>query len=256
MTDSPPQDFADRTLLVSGASSGIGRAIAVELVRRGARGVLVGRREAQLRETAELSGAAERCEILPLDLARLEDIGPAVAQASARVGKLYGLVHSAGVVQTLPLAASKPERLRAMLDVNLIAGMELARAFTRRGVATEAGGSVLWISSVYAHVGAPGQAGYCASKGAVSSAVRALALELAPRRIRVNALSPGMVRTAMTDPANSRMSADQWDKIVGMHPLGIGAPEDVARAAAFMLDPNNTWLTGADLVLDGGYTLH
>jgi NAD(P)-dependent dehydrogenase (short-subunit alcohol dehydrogenase family) len=256
MTASPLQDFADRTLLVSGASSGIGRAIAVELVRRGARAVLLGRREAQLRETAEISGAAQRCEILTLDLARLEEIGPAIAAVSARVGKLYGLVHCAGVVQTLPLAASKPERLRAMLDVNLIAGMELVRAFARRDVAAEGGASVLWISSVYAHVGAPGQAGYCASKGAVSSAVRALALELAPRRIRVNAVSPGMVRTAMTDPSNSRMSADQWEKIVAMHPLGIGAPEDVARAAAFMLDPRNTWLTGTDLILDGGYTLH
>jgi len=256
MTQPAPPAFADRTVLVSGASSGIGRAIAVELVRRGARAVLVGRREAQLRETAELSGEPARCEILPLDLSRLEDIGPAVAAVAARTGRLYGIVHSAGVVQTLPLAASKPERLRAMLDINLIAGMELVRAFARRDVAAEAGGSILWISSVYAHVAAPGQAGYCASKGAVSSAVRALALELAPRRIRVNALSPGMVRTAMTDPTTSRMTAEQWEKIVSMHPLGIGAPEDVARAAAFMLDPTNTWLTGADLVLDGGYTLH
>lgn len=256
MTDASPAAFDGRTVLVSGASSGIGRAIAIELVRRGASAVLMGRREAALRETAESSGAASRCEVLPLDLSRLEEIGPAVAAASARLGRLYGMVHSAGVVQTLPLAASKPERLRAMLDVNLIAGMELARAFARRDVAADGGSSMLWISSVYAHVGAPGQAGYCASKGAVSAAVRALALELAPRRIRVNALSPGMVRTPMTDPGASRMSGDQWEKIVAMHPLGIGSTDDVARAAAFMLDPKNTWLTGADLVLDGGYTLH
>lgn len=250
------QSFDGRWILVSGASSGIGRAIAIELLQQGARAALLGRRKEKLEETARLSGVPERAELCVLDLNRLEDIGPAVGEMSARLGRFYGLCHCAGVVQTLPLAASKPERVRAMFDLNFVAGLELARAITRRDVLAESGGSILWIASTYAHVGAPGQIGYCASKGAITAAVRAMALELAGRKVRVNCISPGLVRTEMTEAEDSRMSKEQWARIASLHPLGVGEPRDVARAAVFMLDPNNSWITGADLVIDGGYTLH
>jgi NAD(P)-dependent dehydrogenase (short-subunit alcohol dehydrogenase family) len=245
-----------RWVLVSGASSGIGRAIAIELVRNGARAVLIGRRAKELQETADQCGDAACTEILPLDLSLLDGVGPAIAELTKRLGRIYGLCHSAGIVQTLPLAATTPERLRAMFDLNLLAGLELSRALTRRDTLDERGGSILWLASIYAHVGAPGQIGYCATKGAITAAVRSMALELAPRKVRVNSLSPGLVKTAMTEATGSRMSEEQWAKIAAMHPLGTGTPEDVARAAVFMLDPRNAWVTGADLVIDGGYTLH
>lgn len=87
------------------------------------------------------------------------------------------------------------------------------------------------------------------------SAVRAIALELANRRVRVNSISPGLVRTEMTRTEKSRLSEEQWARIAALHPLGVGDPGDVARAAAFLLDPANKWITGADLVVDGGYLL-
>ena len=245
--------FDDRWIVVSGASSGIGRAIAVALARHGARVVLLGRRLERLQETAALCGPPDRSEVLAIDLARLEEIGPAIAGVVARTGRLYGLCHCAGTVQTLPLAALKPERIRAMFDINVLAGTELLRALSRREVLDEQGGAALWIASVYAHVGAPGQIGYAATKGAILAAVRSMALELAPRRLRVNSLSPGFVHTEMTQSA--KLNEAQWERLLAMHPLGAGQPEDVARAAVFMMDQQNRWLTGADLILDGGYTL-
>jgi NAD(P)-dependent dehydrogenase (short-subunit alcohol dehydrogenase family) len=249
-------DFANRWLLLSGASSGIGRAIAIELVAQGAGVVLLGRREGELQETARLAGTPDRTRILIIDLARADEIVPRVTELSRELGRLYGLCHCAGIVQTLPLNASTPERVMAQMNLNFGAGLELSRAVTRKDVMDTQGGSILWIGSVYARVGAPGQAAYAASKGAMTSAMRCLALELAPRRIRVNCILPGMVRTAMTTATTSRLSSEHWEQIEKMHPLGSGQPEDVARAAAFLLHPRSKWITGTDMIVDGGYTAH
>lgn len=247
--------FADRWVLVSGASSGIGRAISQQLVAQGARVVLVGRDGPRLAETAQLAGPADRTLICPMDLADLPAIAPTVRALVEQTGRLYGLCHSAGQSLTLPLSATRPDRARALMDINFQAGLEMSRALVERSVLDERGGSVLWVSSVYAHVGAPGQIAYCATKGAIAAAARAMALELAPRRVRVNCVSPGLVKTQMTGSA-SRMTGDQWTRIESLHPLGTGSVQDVARAAAFLLDPLNAWITGTDLVIDGGYSLH
>ena len=247
--------FADKWVIVSGASSGIGRAICGELAAQGARIVLIGRSAERLNEVAPELGPSDRTATLVLDLSNLEGIAEGIREVTARTGPIYGLCHAAGATLTLPLLTTKPERARALMDINFFAGLELARAVVRRETLAEEGGSLLWISSVAAHVGAPGQIAYCASKGSISAAVRAMAVELAPRRVRVNSVSPGVVRTEMSDASRSKMTAEQWDRIVAQHPLGIGQPGDVARAAAFLLHPANPWITGADLIIDGGYSL-
>lgn len=248
------EDFSNRWVVVSGASSGVGRAIAIALSSAGARVVLLGRHAESLRESAALCANPAGVEVLPIDLARAEEIAPAVASLVARIGRIYGLCHCAGTIQTLPLAALTPERVRASMEINYVAGIELMRAITRRDVMEPASGSILWMTSVAAHAGAPGRTTYCASKGAVVSAVRAMALELAPRKVRVNSLSPGLLRTKMSTGA-AALSDEQWAHIEALHPLGAGTAEDVARTAVFMLSPASGWLTGADWILDGGYTI-
>jgi NAD(P)-dependent dehydrogenase (short-subunit alcohol dehydrogenase family) len=246
-------DFAGRLVVVTGASSGLGQAIAVELNRRGATVVLVGRDHTRLSGTAAALGN-DRFRLLPLDLQDLGGIHDRLRLFAGEHGRIYGLCHSAGVVETRPLSSLKLDGLHSMLNVNLTAALELARAISRRDVMCEDGGSLLFISSIYAWVGMPGQIGYSATKGAMISAARTMAVELARRRIRVNTLSPGLVRTPMTDTALAMLTDSQVSDLESAHPLGPGQPEDVARAAAFLLAPQSPWITGIDLVIDGGYT--
>ena len=246
-------DFEDRCVVVTGASSGIGRACAVELDAHGARVVLIGRDAGRLAETRAMLGGSGH-ETLRLDLTELDRIAPAIAGVAARLGPLYGLCHVAGVVTTTPLSTTTVEIVQSMMTVNVLAGLELARTVVRRDIMTPDGGSLVFMSSVYGRVGAAGETGYSATKGAIAAAVRAMAVELARRRVRVNAISPGLVRTAMTDTALNVLSHDQVGAIERKHPLGLGTPDDVARAAVFLLAPATAWITGSDLVVDGGYS--
>jgi NAD(P)-dependent dehydrogenase (short-subunit alcohol dehydrogenase family) len=254
MVPEPFIDFGSKFIMVTGASSGIGRAIAVELAKRNARLILLGRNQAELKKTAH---AAQRPDtvIINLDLNDLDTIEPTIKDVSRKSGRIYGLCNAAGVVETRPLSSAKYQNIQSILNINLVAGIELARIISRRDVIDADGGSFLFISSIYGIVGVPGEVGYCATKGGVAAAARAMAVELAKKNIRVNILSPGFVMTEMTEKALSILTEDQAKSIKEKHLLGTGSPEDVAKSAAFLLAPQTRWITGTELIIDGGYTV-
>ena len=252
-------DFERKWVVITGASAGIGRATAIELSRRNARLVLMGRDPDRLAETvrhveAEAEAAAEAPLTRVLDLTEHSRILPLVMEIREETGPIYGLFHCAGAIKTRPMHANTEDVVRFHLDIHVVAALEMARAICRRDVLEEDGGSVLFASSIYGRVGMPGQMSYCASKGAIAAAVRALAVELARRGIRVNSISPGLVMTEMAEEALSVLSDEHVAALKDAHPLGVGKAEDVARAAAFLLAPQSRWITGADLVIDGGFT--
>ena len=246
-------DFESKWVVVTGATSGIGRQIAVELGNWGAKLLLVGRNETALQDVAA-DIATPEAQTFKLDLHDMAGIEPALRSFAKQKGRIYGLCNAAGIVETRPLTACNTDHLQKMLNINLIAGIEMARVISRRDVMEDSGGAILFVSSIYGSIGVPGQIGYCASKGAVISAVRAMAVELARRNIRVNSISPGFVTTQMTENATAILTENQVASIKQKHPLRTGTPEDVARAAAFLLAPQNSWFTGADIIIDGGYT--
>src|SRR5262245_12839307 len=247
-------EFSGKTLVVSGASSGLGRAISLELASRGAQLILIGRNTERLEETAHMLAGGSH-QTLAMDLTRHDEILTLI-KAVTNGKRLYGLCHSAGILELLPLSANKPNKIKSVFDTNYVAGMELARAGCLFDVMEEIGGSVLFVASISARMGEPGQSAYAGSKGALVASARAMAVELARRKIRVNVLSPGLVQTEMAARSLKTLTQAQFQMVVNAHPLGIGQPEDIAHAACFLLSPRSKWITATDLVIDGGRTAH
>jgi NAD(P)-dependent dehydrogenase (short-subunit alcohol dehydrogenase family) len=253
MGHDPFVDFLGKKVIITGSSSGIGRSVAEELSLYGATLVLVGRDKEDLGEAAAHLKSGKNL-FLALDLRELPKIVPAIRDFAKQHGRIYGLCHAAHIDEACPLSSTGVESLHSVLGMNLVAGIELARGVSRRDVIEEGGGSIVLLSSIAALVGIPGRVGYSASHGGISAAARAMAIELARRRIRVNTLSPALVQAGMAPEVRAKFSDKQIRDIENTHPLGIGRFQDVARAAAFLLAPQSSWITGSDLVVDGGYT--
>jgi NAD(P)-dependent dehydrogenase (short-subunit alcohol dehydrogenase family) len=247
-----PMDLTGRKILVTGASSGIGRATAVLLSQLGASLVLNGRSEQRLEQAhGQLAGVGHAIE--PFDLVEVDQIPAWMRGLSERVGRLDGMVHSAGITTTLPIRAQTATQADEVMRINWSAAWLLCKGFRQPAVRAESG-SIVFISSVVGLVGQPGVSAYASSKGAVLALTKALAMELAPEKIRVNAVVPGHVRTEMAEDLGKILTAEQLDAIRRMHPLGLGEAEDVAGAIAFLLARTGRWITGAALTVDGGYT--
>lgn len=245
-------DLNSRHILVIGASSGIGRQTAITLSKLGARLLLSARNEKKLEETLSLlEGYNNRIGVL--DVADLDNLEKNLKQLIAIHGSLDGLVYCAGVGGSRPLSLLKPEKLDDFLKVNLYGFIESVRACTKKGRYKD-GMRIVAISSVASMAGDKGHTAYSAAKAGMDGAVRCMAKELAEKRIAINTVAPGMTDTGMYSSYLNKNGVDSNNSLLQRQYMGIGQPQDVANAVAFLISPAARFITGTCIPVDGGYT--
>jgi 3-oxoacyl-[acyl-carrier protein] reductase len=244
-----PGELKERVTLVTGASRGIGRAIALALADRGSDLVVLARSRDDLAQVAvECEGRGVRCRAVPLDLADSASIATAAEEAIQAFGRADHLVNNAGVTCDGLLMRMKRADWDRVLTINLSGAFEMTRAVLPAMVRARYG-RIVNISSVVGLMGNPGQANYCAAKAGLIGFTKSLAREVASRSITVNAVAPGFIDTEMT----RALPAEARDRMTGLIPLGrLGTPADVAAGVAFLLTPGASYITGEVLNISGG----
>ncbi|BFO57658.1 MULTISPECIES: SDR family NAD(P)-dependent oxidoreductase [Comamonadaceae] len=253
--DAAPTPFhvTGQRILVTGATSGLGHAIAVACARMGAQVIGVGRDEDRLARTLEaLQAAAPGASHLAVraDLTQAGDRSALVEQIGST--PLNGVVHSAGISRLSPVRMLTEQHLHEVQAINVDAPMLLTQALLKRNLIAQ-GGSLVFIASIAAHIGVPGVAAYSGTKAALIAMVRCLAMEVVKRGIRANCLSPALVDTPLLDATATLVGSMEQER--GNYPLGFGQPDDVANAAVFLLSQASRWITGTTLIMDGGLTI-
>ena len=241
----------NKHILITGASSGIGRATAILLSELGATVILTGRNQENLNETFKDLKPSESHLKVSADLTNINDIKNLVKS----LPPIDGIAHCCGKVLPVPVKFIKESQLQDVFSVNYFSAVNLMSEllFTKK---LNSNSSVVFISSVSTLHAYFGGAPYISSKAALEGYAKTLALELAPKKIRVNVLQPALVRTAIFDSTiNAAMDEEKMNELVNSYPLGIGEAIDVANALAFFMSDTSKWITGSFLKMDGGLTL-
>lgn len=249
--DYNPFSLVGKTILVTGASSGIGQETAIACSKLGARVIVTARNQERLQETFDqLETIDEGHMQLLADMTSQEDL----EQLIASLPSLDGAVLCAGNSTTLPLQFGSRQKFDEMFDVNFFAPVELLRLMYKKKV-LQKGASVVMIASIGGtHSFMPGNGVYGASKAALNSVMKYAAREYASRKIRVNSICPGMVDTPLIH--RGTITEEQLAEDAKKYPLGrYGHPEDIAYGAIYLLSDASSWLTGHDLVIDGGFSI-
>jgi 3-oxoacyl-[acyl-carrier protein] reductase len=244
----PMFDLSGRTALVTGASGGIGEAIARQLHAQGATVVLAGRRTEALAAVAEALGERVRVEVA--ELAEAQAAERLIAGADAD-GGVEVLINNAGLTRDNLALRMKDEEWQTVLEVNLTAAFRLTRA-ALRGMVRRRWGRIINVTSIVALTGNPGQANYAAAKAGMIGMTKSLAAEVASRGITVNCIAPGFIETPMT----ATLSDDQRRRLLERVPIGrLGDPADVAAAIGYLASPEAAYVTGQTLHVNGGMAM-
>lgn len=248
-----PFSLEKKNILVTGASSGIGRSIAIECSKMGAHIILVARNINRLNETLELL-EGEGHLIVPVDLTKEEDI----INLINRIPQLNGCVHCAGIPQMSPISYFKRDDIKSLFDVNTFAPMILTSLLIKKKKILK-GSSIVFISAISGvYIGTTGDTAYGASKGAINGFIKGASLELAPKNIRVNGITPGLVPSPILELSNKIFNEEHHISVaIEKYPLKrLGKPEDIAYGAIYLLSDAANWVTGTNLIIDGGYIIN
>ena len=247
-------NLENRKILVTGASSGIGKDTAILLSKQGAEVILVARREDKLQEVISLL-EGEGHSYYSADLSKVDEIEDLVKTIIFEQGKLDGMVYAAGVGTSIPLMQFKPEKVQKVFDINFFGFVELVRQICKKGRYND-GMRIVGISSIAAIRGDKSHMAYSASKAAMDGAVRCIAKEVADKGICINTIAPAMTATEMYIKFVEKYGADSGsnEELLKRQYLGIAETIDVANAIAYLLSPAAKFLTGISLPVDGGLT--
>jgi len=246
-------DFTGKTIIITGASSGIGRETAILLSKLGAKLIIIARNKEKLRDTINSLDGEDHTGIA-FDLTSFSEYSHLYSRIFENCGSVSGFVHCAGFSKTIPLRNMSLSDLDEMMKVNYYSFMLLAKEFVKKKNVHPDGASIVAISSISGDFSVKGKSIYSATKSSLNISVKALAQEYAQWNIRFNAVSPGWVRTELTDKATRVLTSERLENVFENHPLGPGYPIDVAKAVAFLLSDAARWITGTTLTIDGGAT--
>jgi NAD(P)-dependent dehydrogenase (short-subunit alcohol dehydrogenase family) len=247
-----PVSLIDRRYLITGAASGLGKATSILLSKLGAELILVDIDEEGLNDTAKMCSSNVIKVII--NLYDISDLKTKIIDAVTKFGKLNGFVHLAGRPYISPLKSINEKTTTEVFMLNTYVGIELAKICTNRKIFAGERGSLVFISSVYGLVGSAANVGYAMSKSALHGVTKSLAIELAPKNIRVNCIAPGFIKTNMLQKISDSFNSEYNDTLTKLHPLGLGEADDVANSVAFLLSDMSKWITGSIMSVDGGFT--
>ncbi|MDD4729367.1 MAG: SDR family NAD(P)-dependent oxidoreductase [Dysgonamonadaceae bacterium] len=247
-----PFSLEGKTILVTGASSGIGRGIAVECSKMGAKLVIHGRDLGRLEKTLSML-AGDGHKAIQADLSKQEEIDRLVEQSPT----INGIVHSAGIPKICAVKYIDRTLLEEIVNVNELAPILLTTGLLKKRKLQKKSSVVFVASMSGVFIGNIGEASYAATKGAIAGFIKSAALELAAQGTRVNTICPGLVPTSILSLSNEVFTEEQLkDTMYGRYPLKrVGTPEDIANASIYLLSDGSSWVTGINLLIDGGYCL-
>lgn len=249
-----PFSLEGKTILVTGASSGIGRQCAIDCSKMGARVVLVARNEERLNKTlVQMDGEGHLC--VPYDLTDFDRMASMVKDVVAKVGVLDGALHCVGISTTEPLKLTSLDRLDDFFRINVYSAIMLSKEICKMKNYNKEGVSIVFFSSIMGVVGESMKSSYSLTKGALISGMRSLACEYAKKSIRFNCVSPGVIETPINTNQPYMKDPELRAQFEAKHLLGIGQCSDVSNACIYLLSGASRWMTGQNIVIDGGFTV-